>query len=272
MHFIFSLLLSFGALASTTSKDAFDKSYPRDNTFCSLDGKRIEFLIRGGNKFTEPKEKGYGEIIFFRRPSKKPRLLRSHSSGDTYRLFPGKNSLCSKSYAYKIDNSTFAVLFLKENHPFKDKLIIQLVDAKTLLPKDFIETDYPTDMAKVHRDGFSFRHVAETNSQDFGRVSIEGESFIFHEKVFPLWFLYTKQGFSLTEKLTYEEFPWKNHFKDQKDFLENAKWNASAKDFANKTIYLAVNHKLKKECVFLAPAKQKLAGNEAWRCYTKKAE
>ena len=271
MH-LFFIFLSLGVLASTNSKDAFDKSYPRDNTFCALEGKRIEFLIRGGNKFTEPKEKGYGELIFYRQPSKKPRLLNSHNSGDTYRLFPGKNSLCSKSYAYKIDSSTYAVLFLKENHPFKDKLIIQLVDAKTLVPTELIETEYPTDESKIYKDGFAFRKLTETNSQDFGKVSIEGESFIFHEKVFPLWFLYTKKGFNLTEQLTYEEFPWKSHFKDQKDFLENAKWNTKDKTFENKTIYLAVNHKLKKECVLLAPAKQKLTGTEAWRCYTKKAE
>jgi hypothetical protein len=271
MHLIF-LLLSLGVFAATDSKNAFDKSYPRDNTFCSINGKRIEFLIRGGSKFTEPRERGYGELIFYRLPSKKPRLLRSHPSGDTYRLFSGKNSLCSKSFAYELDKSTYAVLLLKENHPYKDKLVIQLIDTATLLPKDFIETDYPTDKAKAYKNGFSFRKLSETNNQDFGKVNIAGENFIFQERVFPLWISYSKAGFKVTEDLTFEEFPWKVHFKDQKDFLEATKWNESDKAFENKILYLAVNHKLKKECLLISNAKQKLVGNEAWRCYTKKAE
>ncbi len=52
------LLLNLTSFASTDTKDAFDKSFPRDNTFCSYNDKRVEILIRGENKFTEPKEKG----------------------------------------------------------------------------------------------------------------------------------------------------------------------------------------------------------------------
>ena len=48
--------LTLSAFAASDSKDAFDKSFPRDNTFCSYKGSRVELLIRGENKFTEPKK------------------------------------------------------------------------------------------------------------------------------------------------------------------------------------------------------------------------
>lgn len=267
--YLILLFLSFGVFAASDSKDAYEKSYPRDNTFCTINGKRIEFLIRGGSKFTEPSERGYGEVIFYKLPSKKPALLRSQNSGESYRIFPGKNSICSKSSAYVIDPSTVAVLFLKENHPFKDKLVIQLLDAKSLMPKDFIETEYPTDESRSINNGFAFRKVIESSNLDFGKVSIEGEIYIFQERIFPIWLTYSKQNFKITEETTFDELPWKSYFKSLKDFLEYSEWKPKEKQFIKKTAYLAVNHKLKKECVLFIENKQKLTGDEPWRCYTK---
>lgn len=266
--FILLLLISVSALAATKAQFAFDKSYPRDNTFCYVKERRIELQIRGSNKYTEPKERGYGEYIFLRNlPSKTEKLLKlNESRGDTIKLFLGTSPQCSKSHGYLIDSETLAILLQKENRPFKDKLIIQLFDTATMSPREALETSYPTDRAAKTENGFAFRVIAEKVNLEIGKVKIEDEEFIFQEKVFPVWMNYSKSGFEVLNEMTFDKFPWKEFFKDQEDFNSISGWNNSDKRFSKKIVYVAVNHKLKKKCILLIEAKQKLAGSESWRC------
>jgi hypothetical protein len=264
----FFLFFSLSAFAASNSMNAFETAYPRDNTFCSLNNHRVEFLIRGGSKFIEPKDKGYGEYIFVKNKNKKPMLLQLNKlRGDTYRFFLGSSPLCSKSHGYKIDDSTLAILFLKENRPFRDKLVIQHFDFKSLTPKEVIETNYPVDKALKTSDGFAFKTSPENHRPEFGKVNIEGQSFIFQEKDFPLWVNYSSKGFEPSSVLSFQRFPWQKAFKDQEDFHQVTGWSEAEKMFTKTILYLAVNHTLKKECLLFITAKQKLAGNEAWRCY-----
>lgn len=261
--------LTLSAFAASDSKDAFDKSFPRDNTFCSYRGSRVELLIRGESKFTEPKERGYGELIFYRHPPKRPNIMKfSLIKADTFKLFNGVSPLCSKSHGYQIDAETMAVLLLKENRPFKDKLVMQLFDLKTLKPKDFIETNYLTDRAKKTKTGFAFNTYRENHNPEMGKVLIEGSEFIFQEKDFPQWMEYSNKSFGLMADLTYERLPWKKLFKDQEDFLTVTGWNPVEKKFSKNIVYFAINHKMKKRCLLFIESKQKLAGSESWRCQT----
>lgn len=261
--------LTLSAFAASNSKDAFDKSFPRDNTFCSYKGSRVELLIRGESKFTEPKERGYGELIFYRHPPKRPIIMKfSQFKADTFKLFNGISPLCSKSHGYLIDAETMAILLLKENRPFKDKLVMQLFDIKTLKPTELIETNYLTDRAKKTKTGFAFNTYRENHNPEIGKVMIEGSEFIFQEKDFPQWMEYSQRTFSLLPDLTFERFPWKKQFKDQDDFLAVTGWNQVEKKFTKNIIYFAVNHKLKKRCLLFIESKQKLAGTESWRCHT----
>jgi hypothetical protein len=266
--FIFFLFLSLWAGASPDSKLTFDKSYPRDNTFCHFKNKRVELLIRGSQKFTEPNERGYGEFIFLRNlPVRIPMLMKLNTSrADTFKLFLGTSPQCSKSHGYMIGNDLIAVLLQKENRPFKDKLVIQLFDANSMTPKESIETNFPTDRATFMPDGFAFRVLAENHNPEMGRVMIAGEKFIYQEKTFPEWISYSLKGFEIKDNLTFDKFPWRNAFKDQRDFNEVTGWNEKDKKFTKKIVYLAVNHKLKKECLLFIAAKQKIHGSEAWRC------
>jgi hypothetical protein len=261
------LLFTMSLFAATDSTDAFEKTYPRDNTFCSYKNQRIELLIRGSNKFIESKDRGYGEFIFVRRAGKKPKLLELNNlRGDTFRFFLGTSPHCSKSHGYQMDPTTMAVLFLKENKPFTDKLVIQLFDLITLTPKNNIETNYPVDRALKITDGFVFRTVPEMFNPDMGKVKINGEEYIYQEKSFPLWINYTTAGFETSLEKTFSKSPWPKTFKDIDDFIAMTGWNASEKKFSKTVVYQAVNHKIKKTCLLIIEAKQKLAGTETWRC------
>ncbi len=269
--FILFLFLALSAQADSESKFAFDKSYPRDNTFCHYKESRIELLIRGSNKYTEPKERGYGEYIFLRNlPSKVPTLLTlNHSRGDTLKLFLGTSPQCSKSHGYLIDSETLAILFQKENRPFSDKLVIQFFDIPSMSPRDSLETSYPTDRAMKTANGFAFRVMAENYNLEMGKINIQKEKFIFQEKIFPVWMNYSKNGFEVLSDVTFDKFPWKEFFKDQDDFNSVTGWNNSEKTFTRKIMYVAVNHKLRKKCILFIGAKQKLSGIESWRCQSR---
>lgn len=269
--FILMLFFSLSVFADSESQFTFDKSYPRDNTFCHFKNQRIELLIRGSNKFIEPKERGYGEFIFLRNlPVRRAKLLPlNNTRGDTLKLFLGTSPQCSKSHGYMVGKDKLAILLQKENRPFNDKLVIQFFDVATMIPMESLETNYPTDRAAKTEDGFAFRVIAENHNPEIGRVSIEGEKFIYQEKYFPEWISYSKNGFEVASKLTFEKFPWKSAFRDQEDFLNVAGWNADEKKFSRKIVYRAVNHKLKKECLLFIEAKQKIAGSESWRCQVK---
>lgn len=265
------LFLSLSAFASSDALNVFEKTYPRDNTFCSYKGKRVEFLVRSGSKFTEPRERGYGESIFFRKSQSRmdPKLLAlSSGHSDTYRLFLGTSPVCSKSHGYQIDKDTIAILLLKENKPYRDKLVIQLLDSLTLLPKTFIDTNYPVDKARPSADGFSVRTFPETYNLEMGKVKIENQDFIYQEKEFPIWMKYSAAGFEVNPSTTYDQFEFKKYFKDESDFNESVGWLPAEKKFSKAIMYHAVNHKMKKSCLLFIAGKQKLAGTELWRCQT----
>lgn len=264
---ILVLFMAFPIWAATDSMNVFEQSYPRDNAFCSYKGKRIEILIRGMGKFTEQNERGYGEYLFYRFPPQDPRLMETNKlRSDSLKFFMGVSPLCSKSHGYKIDENTIAILFKKENRPFKDKLVIQLFDASKMEPKETIETNYLTEKAKKIEGGFAFSSFTEMLNPEIGKILINNDSYIFQEKEFPVWIAYTSRGFESLPDLTYERSPWKKSFKDKKDFLDASGWNETEKKFTKQIVYRATNHQLKMKCLLILEAKQKPTGNESWKC------
>ncbi len=267
MAMVFLLLLSLNLWATSDSTNLFEKSFPRDNTYCTYQGKKLELLIRGGNKFSEPNDKGYGEYIFYQREKIKPNLLNiSLSQEHTYRFLMGKGTLCSKSHGYKLDDNTLGVIVLKENQPFKDKLVILQFDLKTLTPKGVVDTNYSIELVQPVANGFSFNSFQENYNLEMGKLTIEGTEHIFQEIELPLWMDYTNNSFAINPELTFNNFPFKIYFKDLNDFLKMTAWNKNEKKFERVHPYISVNHKIKKKCLLFSDKKQKPTGQDPWRC------
>lgn len=261
-------LLSFSAMAATSEvRNLYDKTFARDNAFCRNTKQRIEILIRGDAKNIEPKDFGFGEYLFYRDSRRKLSLLDINKSrSDSYKLFLGTSPYCSKIHGYMIDDKTLAVLLLKENRPFKEKLVIQLFDFQSLTPKEVLETSYVSERAKKFDGGFAFNSLGERFETDIGKVTIEETPFTYQDRDFPQWVSYTGRGFETLATMTYQKFPWKKAFKDEQDFLALSGWDESEKIFKNKYLYIAVNHKLKKGCIIFLNEKKKITGSEPWRC------
>lgn len=245
-----------------------ESSYTRDNTFCRLNDKRIEIQVRGHAQLTEDKETKYGEFIFFHPTEDSAELLPLNSDKlDTYRLFAGSNSLCSKSLGFQIGKDRLAVLFLRENSPFTDKLSIQYFDLKTARPLKALETEYLVDKAEATPEGFSFRLVGERHGLEMGKVEIATRPFTYQDRDFDVWMIHKASGIEYSGTLSYQKSPWKKFFKDENDFLIATGWDAKNKTFRKTHLYLAVNHKEKIQCIYVGTEKMKFKPNEpGWRC------
>lgn len=264
--YIFLFLFSF-AWADVSIRSLAETTYTRDNTYCQLGNKKVEIQIRSEASHTEPKEKNYGEYIFIY-PRTKPKLLPINQDKlNTFRLFLGRNTLCTKSYGYALAKDKVAVLFLKENRPFMDKLAIQVVNPETLKGEEVIETDFRSDKTEKIEGGFLFRTYEERNGLEMGKVKLQDVEYTFQDRDFSYWMKYTLKGFEISGPVSYQYFQWKNYFKDEKDFFTASGWNDTEKKFSNSVLYVAVNHKIKKECILLSPTKLKISGSElGWRC------
>lgn len=265
--YIFLLLLISSSFAQTVDvRSLREKTYTRDNTYCHMGKERIEIQIRSDVSQTEPNEKDYGEYIFYY-IKKAPYLLALNVDKlSNYRFFPGRETVCTKSLGYMLDQNKLAVLFLKENRPFMDKLSIQMFDATAITPGEVVETEFTTDKTEGLPGGFMFRTYAERQALEMGSVKISDIEYFFQDRDFPFWIKYTNAGFEIQGAASFERSPWKNHFKDEQDFLTAAGWDAVNKKFINTVLYVAVNFKHKKQCVLLMPAKTKISGSETWRC------
>jgi hypothetical protein len=265
---IFLFLLTINIFAQSEPSVSYENTFPRDNTFCLFNNKKIEIMIRGLQKNIEPKEKGYGELVYFRNGTRRPRLLSINQSGtDTFRLFNGKNSFCTKSFGLKLNNDTFALLLQRENRPYKDQLFIQFFDAKNLMPKGFLETNYPSQVARINPHGFSFETLEEKFKRFTGKLMINGLEFIVQENNLPYWVDYTEKGFLPNIELTYKEFPYPKIFSNFKDFIQTLEWDPLHKKFNKKFFYHAINHALQKNCFIFSKDSITDFGKHQWKCY-----
>lgn len=261
------ILFSSLTFAAPNSIDTIEKTFPRDNTFCQVGAAKVEFSIRGLNKYTEPKDRGYGEHVFYNHAQKERVLNVSQGFSGLFRFFPGESSLCSKFSSFDLDGETFALLLQKANRPHKDKLVIQLFDSKNIKPIKVISTDYLSDKALFAPGGFYFRTNGERLDIDMGTYTKSDKKFTYQDRDFQEWMLYDKEGFRISEKVTYQQSPFKDFFNDEPDFLKATGWSAEEKKFQNKIFYLSVNHQIKEKCIIVVSARQKFNGTEAgWRC------
>ena len=161
---LFLLLLASLGFAEIDVRNLKDKTFTRDNTFCTIGKKRLQIQIRGVSSHTEVGEGKYGDWIFFYPEENQPQVLPLNSNQlSKYRLFEGtsQKSVCTKSYGFLLDNDKIAILFLEENRPFLDKLSLQMFDAKTSGPMEVVDTGLMTDAAEAIKGGFIFRSYIE---------------------------------------------------------------------------------------------------------------
>ena len=148
-----------------------------------------------------------------------------------------------------------------------DKLAFQILNAKTFVAEDVVDTEYMTDMTEGTENGFLFRTYERREGLEMGKTHINNIEYIFQTRGFPIWMKYSSAGFEISGSASYQKFQWKDYFKSEKDFFDNSVWDGKEKKFKNSVLYIAVNHSLKKECILLTATKIQITGTESgWRC------
>lgn len=279
---IIILLLSLWATASTDNPYLWDKTYIRDNNVCYLNGKRLSVAVRGFNRNVDvaldSHDRGFGEFAFYSTElddggsflevsQSKFHLLPLKRDGfDHYKFFYTANSFCNKQHAFRISSNILALLFLKENRPNADKLVIQLFDFKNMQPGKVYDSVYMTDAAEAIPGGFVFRSLSDRSDRETGDVRIEKLKYQFMAKNFSPWVYFTKNGFKTSGSYSYEKFRWKYLFRDKNDFHRASGWDDSSNTFKRPFLYYAINPLERKECVLFTPNRRVIKEGERWRC------
>lgn len=271
MPIIYFLLLSIlsanASVDAVDAEDLFEKTWPRANSSCSANKKRIELFIRGGSKFTESRERGFGEYVLYRIEDKIEVFSFSKSQSSLYRFYAATaGSSCSKTQGYPLQEDRFAILIGEENRPHMEKLIIQIFDFKTMKPLETIETNLLVEKTYNRPGGFVFKTVTERFDMDMGKVKIGKDKFTYQDRVFPMWRFFNGKTIEVDSTTTFMKLPWKKYFKDEAEFLKEAAWDTSTKEFKNQIVYYAAQKGLKKKCVLFKDKRVKLDGSEGWHC------
>ncbi len=249
-----------------SDQDTFEKTYPRDNSFCQIGNKRIEILIRGFQSHTDPKDRMWGENVFARNPEGQLSRIPVTMESGLYRLFQGTSSSCTKVVGSMV-GTRFAILFQKHNSPHKHRVVVQYLDPATLKPLDTVYTPYLADKAKITKSGVVLRtHSPTRQEMEMGKVMISGKQYLYQDHLLPLWVSLDKDGFSIEPNETFENFSYKAFFKNVEDFRLQSGWDETEKKFTKTKLYVAINHTSKSKCILLIDSKKVLNGEENWIC------
>lgn len=270
MHFFIFLFLFPTAFAEFDkfSSNLYEKTFPRANTACTFKKQRIELIIRGSSKFTESKEKGFGEYVFYRFKNKVEVLPFSKGHANLFRFYKSSpDSSCAKTLGYPLEGDKFAVLLGEENKPHGEKLVIQIFDFKSMQALESVQTGMLVEKAFARPGGFIFKSFSERYDMDMGQVKFGSDKYTYQDRVFPVWMKYTLKGIEVDPSATFAKLPWRKYFKDEADFLKASEWNPETGTFKKPTVYYAVLHAKKKKCVLFMPQRTNpLTSQEQWHC------
>ncbi|WP_408095820.1 hypothetical protein ACJVC5_12320 [Peredibacter sp. HCB2-198] len=262
MNTFLKVLLFIGSILLMACAEAqdftYDKTYTHDNTFCRVDGKRIEIEVKSLYQYTAPDEAEYGEDLFVIANGKKTPIKFNSNNIGRYRLFKGNNNYCTKAFSIRLNESELAMFFLKDNRPFNDQLLYMVYDFKKNAVVRTSETIFLSEKAEVKNNRLHFLSKPEVIEKDSGVVSIEGKPYYFSEKAFLPWVSFNGQEFVLNMERSFEEFEGKKLFKDLNIFVQFSTLNQlKLNQFT--TYKIAVNHELKRTCISF--------DDNVWKCH-----
>jgi len=245
MFFAFALLLSLSALSEDSK---LDSTFRRTNSFCKIDGEKFEFSIRGDQETIEPQDAQWGQWIFIEGKE----LVRFENFPFRVRAYPKSSKYCTKTSLFKIDKNKYAHLYLKDNRPSQETLLIQVYNSKEKKSENFIDTNLEADDVQEYKDGFSFEASLNSHSSYLHKTSFEDRTYIIQSRAFKQQMYYSKDGLVVDEELSFERSPWKIGFNNLKEFLERTSWDETERKFQKTWAYLAISHSGKKRCMLFS--------------------
>lgn len=256
-------LLLFFSMSPAFSGDfetraLIDKSYARDNSYCTIGKVKVELEIRGLDQYTSPRDAGYGEHIFIVKNGKRTLLPLNKNLIGRYRLLKGKQNNCTKSLMIQFNSRTI-FFFLKDSRPLLDTLSAVVYSADTN-KAEVVETNFGVHKAMVEKNQLKFSSAPSIDPLGGGTVKIFNKEFIYVKKRLIPWYLYDGKSFVVDPETTFNDFEFKAFFKDFSDFANSFVWDKSEKHFKIQEFRHAVRHSTKERCLSIGST------STNWKC------
>lgn len=252
-----AIFCSVGHAQSFETRINYDKTYTHDNTYCSIDGKRIEIEVKSLYQYTAPDEAEYGESLFILSNGNKTSLKFNQDNIGRYRLFKGASEYCTKAYAIRLSKSELAIFMLRDNRPFNDQLLYVVYDFQKNRVVRTSETSFLSERAQIQNNRFFFQSMPEVAERASGIVVIHSQKHFFIEKTFNPWINFDGHRFVIDMKKSFEGFEWQHLFNNQDSFVQFSTINQM--DVGHSISYkVAVNHTTKKSCISF--------DSDVWKC------
>ncbi len=229
------LFFTFVSLAANASP-----TYSHDNTYCRLKDESIEIEVRSHDQYTIPEESEYGEFIHVKQNNKLQKIQMSPNNIGRYRLLKGESANCSKSLSLPLNNEQLAIFFLKDNKPFRDKLVVLTYNFQTQ-NHAVLETSYMTEKAKIQEGKLFFESASEDREKRIGQVIISDKKHNFMEKTYEPWMKFEGEKFELDQHVSFMEFEWRHLYPDANSFFRHMK--------RQKKFIIATNFEAKSTCI-----------------------
>lgn len=253
--FFFFLLLPLTTLASSLSelRDLYDTTFSRDNSYCKFDGVSFELQIRSTDRYAQPDDRDYGEYPFLIQNNTHYKIDLNQNIG-RYRFIYAKEDHCTKTLSLPLNKNEITLFLAHDSRPYPDKLVLIHYNPK-LKKAHIVHTNEPIkEYFQVGNKLYFSSYYSETS---MSIIDFDGTQYNYLRNNLPIWKVYENNQFTTTNSVTFEQFEWKNYFRDFNEFNDHFQWDRESKTFKKDSFEIIFNTQLKKRC---------LRVSQEWRC------
>ncbi|MBK7845793.1 MAG: hypothetical protein IPJ71_19325 [Bdellovibrionales bacterium] len=274
---LFTLLFSTLLAQAQT----FQKTIPYQQSQCHGGKSKVELLLRFDKKIA-PEENDFSgaPMVFIKSP--KPQIVESLSDpypGDFSFVKPNEGSICDKTQGYELNNGIVAILYSKDNRPFKELYQVVVFNTHTNKILDKKEIGAVTQLLSA-KNGFAFATMIPRSDVDqINMTSNTGQKMSAFDKdleaVESIKLENDKLKVEFDPNLSFENSNWKKYFKNKDDYLKTAGWSPEKKDFSNSVVYEASyfnrnESDIQESCIVMVKKRGDPIQTSMWRCLREK--
>lgn len=251
--------------------------YPFSRARCKLGSKKFEVKLESAFKPGDPDDDSEGAqfISVGGRDAEKRSGTYIAEGSYTFVKAP-EGSLCDKTAAFAVSDTLAAVLYQADNRPFQEILHVAFYDPKTHKVIQVEKNLGPLGEVMATKNGFAFSNVVPRSDADFVKhKSPWGKELTGTDQDLGALRRVTlekgKPSIAFDPSLSYSESPWKDFYPTEKEFLDDAGWDAATGKFQNTVVY-SVNYFNRKEapeeqkCIGMTKARGSPIADDKWRC------
>lgn len=251
---LFFLSLHVNASSLSELRDLYDTTFSRDNSYCTFNKSKFELQIRSIDQYAQPNDRDYGEFPFIISKGIRYKITNLNRNIGRFRFIYSKEQECSKTLAIPLNQDEITLFYALDSRPHPDSLILLHFNPKKTQAR-IINTELPIkEYFEVGDKLYFSSYISKTT---MSTVDFNGHQYTQLQSVLPQWKFYYKNNISNNPTQTFNQFEWKDYFKDLNEFKEHFHWNEKDQSFHKEIFEIIFNYQLKKRCLKVL---------QEWRC------